>query len=76
MHVAEESNSGIVPPFLEGSSLPLSNDCAHKHLHTTSYGSTQFATERRVRMKVASFKTREAAMERIKEVQPLFSIKP
>jgi hypothetical protein len=27
-------------------------------------------------MKVASFKTPEAAMERIKEVQPLFSIKP
>jgi hypothetical protein len=27
-------------------------------------------------MKVASSKTREAAMERIKEVQPLFSIEP
>jgi flagellar basal body rod protein FlgC len=27
-------------------------------------------------MRVASFKTREAAMERIKEVQPRFSIKP
>jgi flagellar basal body rod protein FlgC len=29
-----------------------------------------------MRMRVASFKTREEAMERIKEVQPWFSIKP